>query len=897
MPQKIHIGGRLVAAFSMTTILVIVMSIAAFQSIKILSDTVENMHRHPLVVSNAILNANVHIVAMQRSMKDLVLAGNEAEIRAAINEADEHERQVLQDFQIVQERFLGDKEQVAATLQTILDSRPIRQEVISLMRAGQVIEATEITKNKGANHLDLIQQEMHQLSKFASNKAEEYRVNADEIRKEVVLYMGVLLLAVILINIGLAIFVVRKIKRQIDGHNEAGELLRESENRFRRVVADAPMPIMIHAEDGEVLNISKAWTTLTGYSLSDIPTIADWTEKAHGHRMEDAQAVIKKVFKRNTDSNDGEFIITTKSGEQITWDFVSAPLGQLPDGRRLVLSMATDITERKQAEEALLEKTKEAHLLTEMLNSSSQPFVVGTPDGTLLRVNPAYCDLTGYSEAELLQNVSWNETLTPPEWREKESKFLSEIIATGKPQLFDKEYIRKDGNRVSVELLMHRTVGSDNNIENVYGFVTDITKRKQAVGELESHSHNLEALVKESTTQLKTALIKAETANKAKSAFLANMSHEIRTPMNAIVGLTHLMQQAGTRPEQTERLDKIDASAQHLLSVINNILDVSKIESSKLALELSDFVLGDLLDDLRPMYQEQIDSKSLTFETDCNDGPHWLRGDTTRLCQALFNYVGNAVKFTQQGSILVRIIKLDENDDGVLLRFEVTDTGIGIKPDKLAGLFKPFEQADTSTTRKYGGTGLGLVITRRLAQLMGGDAGAESEPGKGSTFWFTARLGHGQGVMPTTSSKRVGRAETGLPDHYKGCHILLAEDNAINSEVAVAVLSGAGLVVDTAENGCEAVDKVRANDYDLILMDIQMPEMDGLEATRLIRCMEGKENLPILAMTANVFAEDRKDCLEAGMNAFVAKPIEVDVMFNTLAKWLSRQNTDNPVET
>jgi len=313
-----------------------------------------------------------------------------------------------------------------------------------------------------------------------------------------------------------------------------------------------------------------------------------------------------------------------------------------------------------------------------------------------------------------------------------------------------------------------------------------------------------------------------------------------------------------------------------------------------LILEQSDFDLNDLFDDVRSLYQEQISSKSLTFEADLNDVPCWLRGDLTRLRQALLNYVGNAVRFTQQGSIFLHVTKQDENEDGLLVRFEVTDTGIGVEPDKLSNLFEPFEQADASTTRKYGGTGLGLVITRRLALLMGGESGAESEPGKGSTFWFTAWLGHGQGVMTAAPSKRVARAETGLLRHHKGCRILLAEDNAINCEVAVALLSSAGLVVDTAVNGREAVDMVSASDYDLVLMDIQMPEMDGLEATRLIRSMKDKEALPILAMTANVFDEDRKACLGVGMEDFVAKPIEVNDLFSTLAKWVPKQNTANP---
>jgi len=451
---------------------------------------------------------------------------------------------------------------------------------------------------------------------------------------------------------------------------------------------------------------------------------------------------------------------------------------------------------------------------------------------------------------------------------------------------YELNYRRKNGDIFVGQTLGTVACQGNGSILGYIGVIRDITETKAAESELDKYRHHLEQLVEERTEQLSEARLRAEAANQAKSTFLATMSHEIRTPMNAVIGLTHLMQQDSVRPEQTARLNKIEVSVQHLLSVINNILDISKIEAGKLTLDESDFDLGDFLDEFQPMFQEQLESSNLTFETDLGNAPRRLRGDITRLRQALINYVGNAVKFTQQGSIFLRSARLDENSDGILIRFEVTDTGVGIKPDKLANLFKPFEQADDSATQKHGGTGLGLVITRRLAQLMGGEVGAKSEPGKGSTFWFTARLKPGQEQIATTRLEKPESAAKGLSEHHKGCRILLVEDNAINREVAVAMLSRAGLVVDTAENGQEAVEKVRSNDYDLILMDIQMPVMDGLKATRMIRSMSGKENLPILAMTANVFEESRKACFEAGMKDFVAKPINVMEMFHTLAKWL-----------
>ena len=572
-----------------------------------------------------------------------------------------------------------------------------------------------------------------------------------------------------------------------------------------------------------------------------------------------------------------EYRCRTRGGEWRWLQSRDKPFARDGSGRVCrILGVALDISAQKDAEEQVRQMSR-------AVEQCAESIVVANIDARIEYVNEAFVAISGYSREEVLgQNPRMLASGKTPR---ASYAALWDALTHGHSWKGEFHNRRKDGSEYFEYASISPIRSPAGRVTHYVAVKEDITEKKCIARELDEHRHHLEGLVARRTEELTEAKHAAEAANRAKSSFLATMSHEIRTPMNAILGLTHLVRRDGADTRQMERLNRIEAAGQHLLSLIDGILDLSKIESGRLQLESVDFHLAGLLDNVASIVGEQARKKGLHLEVDPDSAPAWLKGDPTRLRQVLLNFAGNAVKFTEHGTIGIHASLIEDLGREVRLRFEVSDTGVGIAPEALPRLFTPFEQADRSTTRNHGGTGLGLAIAKKLAMLMDGDAGVDSTPGQGSRFWFTARMEKGAAPAHGPEAGVAGTdAEALIARHLRGHRVLVVDDEPVNREVAAVLLETAGLIVHQAGDGGDAVIMARDEAYTVIFMDVQMPRVDGLEATRRIRAIPGCEATPIVAMTANAFAEDKECCLDAGMNDFLVKPYRPEQMFAAMLR-------------
>jgi PAS domain S-box-containing protein len=543
------------------------------------------------------------------------------------------------------------------------------------------------------------------------------------------------------------------------------------------------------------------------------------------------------------------------------------------DGRKIARTgIARDITDRQRAEQELRSSEEKFRQLAENIR---EVFWMMPPSGDeMLYVSPAYEQIWGRSCASLYQNpMSWVDSIHPGDSARAHALFAKQI--QGEPVESEYRITTHDGKEKWIRDRAFPIRSESGQLIRVAGIAEDITDRK----------HYEEALI-----QARQA---AEAANVAKSRFLANMSHEIRTPMNGVIGMVQLLLETGLNPEQRRYAEVAQGSGHALLSLIDDILDLSKIEARKISLDNSVFAVRRTMDDVVHLLSLQANAKGLSLQAQVSpETPLMLRGDAHRLRQVLTNLAANAIKFTEHGAVTMHVA-LDGIANGrSTVRFTVADTGIGIPPDVVAKLFTPFTQADASTTRKYGGTGLGLAISKQLVEMMGGRIGVDSRKGHGSAFWFTAVFDLAPAEATGPPQPAIGQPGErfapagGTAVQGRTGRILVAEDNAINREVILAQLQKLGYQASAVVNGAEAVRAIEQECYQLVLMDCEMPVMDGFEATRQIRGSIHSE-IPIVAITADAMPDDQDRCLKAGMNDYLPKPVELDPLRCVLERWLT----------
>ncbi len=653
----------------------------------------------------------------------------------------------------------------------------------------------------------------------------------------------------------------------ITERKQAKEALLESEERFRSMADGCPTLIWVTDAEGGGRFANRAYQDFCGRSNGQVEG-SKWQELLH---PEDVQAYVQE-FRRVVQAQmpfRAEARVRRADGE---WRLMAA----YAEPRRSAggeflghVGLCLDITERKETEEALQSSEEKFRQLAESVHEVF--WMMSPAGGEVLYVSPAYEQIWGKSCDSLYQDpMSWTEAIHPDDRDRAHALFARQVQG----EVVESEYrIRTtDGQQKWICDRAFPIRNQSGQVIRLVGIAEEITERKRYEADL--------IAARES----------AEAANQAKSRFLANMSHEIRTPMNGVIGMVQLLLETPLTPEQRRYATVAQESGRALITLIDDILDISKIEAGRITLEKVSFDVHDIVEQVVQLSRVQANAKGLRVRSRVSARiPRLLSGDPHRLRQVLTNLLSNATKFTERGEVILEAELANESAGHATIRFSITDTGIGIRSDQIAGLFSPFTQADTSTTRKYGGTGLGLAICKHLVEMMGGTIGVKSQMHQGSTFWFTAVFVL---VLPEQHHS-TNEVEDGLPGLRNGTtfrvqagRILVAEDNATNREVILAQLRRLGHKPTAVTNGEEAVAAVAHGRYDLVLMDCEMPVMDGFEATRLIHTSTGAR-VPIIAVTANATPADHDRCLREGMDDYITKPTELGRLTELLAKWLS----------
>ncbi|WP_426208942.1 PAS domain S-box protein [Massilia sp. TWP1-3-3] len=633
----------------------------------------------------------------------------------------------------------------------------------------------------------------------------------------------------------------------ISGRKEADEA------RVRAVLEASPEAMLVLTAEGRIRYANALCASGFGYTLDEL-TGMQATRLAPGMQNAGAPNQVLTAWRRDGSSFPAEVNLTPMQAQ----------------GQPVWIVSLRDISERERAEVALKALAARLHEIIQMMPIG---LFIKDPEGRVTLVNSACESQFALAVEQLAGDASHDR-----------QAFEGGAMV---------DYVESAFNAASGRMQFIRTIkkpvfNEQGEPEYLIGMMVDISDSIQSERQLRELNEHLEERVGQRTVQLDLAKQVAEEASQAKGQFLANMSHEIRTPMNGVIGMAYLALKTDLDARQRDYIEKIRFAGEHLLGIIDDILDFSKIEAGMLDIENVAFTLAHVLETLTTVVAPKAASKDLALQFEIDPAlPAVMQGDPLRLGQVLINYTNNAIKFSHSGAIMVRIMMIEEQLADCLLRFEVRDNGIGLSPEEAGKLFQSFQQADTSTTREYGGTGLGLAICKQLAHLMDGDVGVESEPGAGSNFWFTARVGKlSAGALAERHGRGAGAAVGAVHPSLDGARILLVEDNTFNQQIALEMLEEAGCTVCLAQNGLEALDLLAKASFDCVLMDVQMPVMDGLHATRLIRLDARLQGLRVLAMTATATSEDRERCMAAGMDDFISKPIQPALLCQTVARWL-----------